>query len=260
VIEGTAGRRGDARLALTAGLAIVLAYLGLAAWSGALSPLARSPLLDGLGPLNYRWVSPPPELASTNQPPSSGRFDLPLGEDGVGTQVVFTSDSQVTIVVDDGSIGPARGEDSAQLLVDPIDPAGLAPPPGDLVAFGNAYSIAATYRPSRDEVRGLDRPIQAILLYPATSTLHATSHDMLFSADGEAWETLETVDSPGQQQAQADVPDLGYVMVAGVPAPPSPSPAAAGSGGTPSLAVALLVAAGVVLLIGVGLLIRGRSR
>lgn len=249
-----------ARAALVAGVAVIVAYTALAAWSGSLSPLARGPLLDGLGPLNYRWVSPPPELEATNQAPSSGRFDLPLLEGGVGTQVVFTSDSQVTVVIDDGSIGTAPNQRSVELLVEPVDPAELAPPGGDLAAFGNAVRFSATYRPSRDRIGDLDRPIQVILVYPATSTLHANTHEMLFSRDGESWEALETTDSPGQQQAEATVPGLGYVVIAGVPAPPSPSPAGTEEGGTPPVAVALLVAAGVVFLIGVGLLLRGRAR
>jgi hypothetical protein len=160
-------------------------------------------------------------------------------------------------VIDDGSIGPAPKQRSVELLVEPVDPAELAPPGGDLASFGNAYRFGATYLPSGDPIRDLDRPIQVILVYPATSTLHATTHEMLFSRDGESWESLETTDSPGQQQAEAQVPGLGYVMIAGVPASPSPS---GGSGGTPPLAVALLVAAGVVFLIGIGLLIRGRAR
>lgn len=250
----------DRRRALIAGLTVIGAYVAGAAWSGSLSPLARGPLLDGLGPVNYRWVAPPPELASTNQPPSSGRFDLPLDEGGVGTQVAFTSDSQVTVVIDDGSIGPEPGQRSVQLLIEPLDPADLPPPGGDLAVFGNAYELSATFRPSGDRVRGLERPLKVVLTYPATSTLHANTHDLLFSRDGATWEPLETTDSPGQQQAEADVPDLGFVVVAGVPSPVSPSPAGTGSDGVPPLAVALLVAAGVVLLIGVGLLIRSRAR
>jgi hypothetical protein len=260
VTEDRGDHRDRRRPALIAGLAVVAAYAALAAWSGSLSPLARGPLLDGVGPVNYRWVAPPPELEATNQPPSSGRFRLPLGRQGVGTQVVFTSDSQVTVVIDEGSIGPAPRERIAELLVDPVDPAEIAPPGGDLAPFGNAYSFDARFRPSGDPVPGLDRPIQVILVYPATSTLHATSHDIMFSPDGETWEALETTDSPAQQQAQADVPGLGFVVVAGVPAPFTPGPGGGGGEGTPPVAIALLVAAGVVLLIGVGLLIRSRAR
>ncbi|MGZ8630999.1 MAG: hypothetical protein ACXWZF_08550 [Actinomycetota bacterium] len=253
--------RSEHRRAFAIGLGVVALYAGLAAWSGRLSPLARGPLLDGLGPLNYRWVSPPPELASTNQPPSAGRFDLPLRRDGLGSQVVFTSDSQVTVIVDEDSIGPAEGQRSVELTVDPLDPADLAPPGGDLSAFGNAYRLGATYRPSGDRIRKLGAPMTVILIYPATSTLHSSEHEMLWSANGHAWEALETNDSPGQQQAEAPVPGLGYVLIAGVPSPsPTPGPAIADERGAPPVAVALLVAAGVVLLIGIGLLIRGRSR
>lgn len=259
----TRGGRSERRRTLAIGLGVVALYAGLAAWSGSLSPLARGPMLDGLGPLNYRWVSPPPELASTNQPPSAGRFDLPLGPDGLGTQVVFTSDSQVTVVVDEGSIGAAEGQRSVELTVDPIDPADLAPPEGELAAFGNAYRLGATYRPSGDRIRTLGAPLRVILVYPATADLHANDHEVLWSANGRAWEPLETTDSPAQQQAEAQVPAMGYVLVAGVPSP-SPAPttpgAATGAGGAFQVAVGLLVAAGVVLLIGIGLLIRGRSR
>lgn len=250
----------EARRAFIAGLLVIAAYAALAAWSGALSPLARGPLLDGLGPVNYRWVAPPLELEATNQKPSPGRFHLPLERNGVGTQVVFTQDSQVTVVIEEGSIEPAKGQDSVQLLVAPVDPAELAPPGGDLAVFGNAYELSATYRPSRDRVGAFERPIQVILVYPATSTLHTNSHEILYSPDGEAWEPLETTDSVGQQQAETEVSGPGYVVVAGVPAQVSPSPASgSGSGGMPPVAVALLVGAGVVLVIGIGLLIRGRA-
>jgi hypothetical protein len=49
------------------GLAAAATFV-LGAWmSGALSPLARRPILDGAATLPYRWVSPPPDLASTNK-------------------------------------------------------------------------------------------------------------------------------------------------------------------------------------------------
>jgi hypothetical protein len=255
--ETTPGR--ERRRAIAAGVAAVAAYAALAAWSGALSPLARGPLLDGLAPVNYRWVSPPPELAATNRPPSSGRFTLPLGKGGVGTQVVFTDDSQVTVVVDDGSIGPMAGQRSVELLVEPVDPADLGELDGELAAFGNAYRFSASFRPSGEPVRRLDRPLQVVLVYPATTTLHATSHDVMFSPNGERWKPLETTDSPAQQQAQGDLPAFGYIVVAAEPTPfPTVAPAP-GGGGTPPVAIALLVAAGVVLLLGIGLFVRSRG-
>jgi hypothetical protein len=252
-------RRRAARSAVASGLVVVAVYAALAAWSGALSPLGRGPLLDGLGPTNYRWVSPPPELEATNQKPSEGRFDLPLDRQGVGTQVAFTADSQVTVVVDEASIGPAPRQRSVGLQIDPGDPSELPPPGGELAFFGNAYELTARYRPSGDPIERFDRPLTVVLVYPATSTLHANAHEMLYSADGESWTPLETTDSPGQQQAEAEVPGAGFVIVAGVPSAPTPSAAGATGGGTPPLAIALLVGAGVVLLVGIGLLIRGRA-
>ena len=253
-----AERNPTPRRALGLGVLAVIAYAALAVWSGAITPLASGPLLDGLGPVNYRWVAPPPELESTNQAPSAGRFDLELTAQGVGTQVVFTSDSQVTVVVDEGSIGPDADAASVELRVDPVDPAELGAPGDGLEPFGNAVRFNAMYRPSGDGVRDLDRPIRVILAYPVTSTLHADRAVMLFSRDGESWEALETTNSPAQQQAEAKVPDLGYVVIAGVAAKASPSPAST-EGGTPPLAVALLVAAGVVFIIGLGLLIKSRT-
>ncbi len=251
----------EGRRALVAGLAVVAGYAVLAAWSSSLSPLARGPLLDGTAPVNYRWVSPPPELASTNQPPSTGRFDLPLREAGVGTQVLFTDDNQVTVVVEGGAIGPSPGERSVRLVVEPVDPATLAPPGDGLAAFGNAYRLTASFQPSGNRIETFDRPIQTIVVYPATSSLHANAHDVLYSRDGGAWSPLDTNDSPGQQQAEARLPGPGYLLVAGVPVAASPgSGAVDGGSAPPPLAVALLVAAGVALVIGLGLLIRGRAR
>jgi hypothetical protein len=254
-----AGANRALRRALGLGLIAVVAYAAFAAWSGSLTPLARGPLLDGLGPANYRWVTPPPELETTNQAPSAGRFNLELTAQGVGTEVVFTSDSQVTVVIDEGSIGPTPNARSVELRVEPVDPADLGAPGEGLEPFGNAYRLSASYTPSRDPVQGLDRPLQVILVYPATSTLHANTHDLLHSTDGDTWQVLETTDAPGSQQAEAQVPDFGYVMVAGVPSPVTASPSPGAGGGTPPIAVALLVAAGVVLVIGLGLLIRSRN-
>ena len=65
------------RRALAAGLVALALYASGAALSGHLSPLARRPLLDGLAPPTpYRWVEPPVELVTSNEPPSSGRFKI----------------------------------------------------------------------------------------------------------------------------------------------------------------------------------------
>jgi hypothetical protein len=249
-----ASRRG-----LAAGLALVAAWAALAAWSGRLTPLARLPLLDGLGPAApYRWVSPPPDLAADNQPPSAGEFTLQLVPDGVLGQVALTSDGQVTVIVSDGAIGPHRGDSTVRLNVEPLDPGTLPPPGHGLVTFGNAYRLTATYEPSGTPVRGLEGEIDLILLYPVTPNVHAASHEMLRSASGEAWTSLKSTDSVAQQQVQARIPGLGTFVVGGVPAPSPAAPADTGGGGSQTTATVLLILAGCVLLVGIGFLVRSR--
>ncbi len=209
--------------------------------------------------MEYRWVSPPQELEAANQQPSSGRFVLPLDEDGVDKQVVFTSDGQITVFVDDGTFGPAKDERAVRLLVEPVDPSGLSPPGGELEVFGNAYELTASLHPSNDRIGALERPIQVLLAYPSTSTLHADAHTLLYSPDGTSWQPLDTTDSPGQQQAEADMPGLGFLIVAGEPEHHAEDPSVSAIGGTPPMTVALLVAAGIGLLVGLALLIRSRA-
>ena len=251
--------RPPARRALASGLVVVALWAALAAWSGRISPLARLPLLDGLGPAApYRWVNPPPDLASGNQPPSAGEFTLELDRGGVRGQVLITSDNQVTVIVSDGAIAPRAGETTVKLTVEPLDAATLPAPTGGLETFGNAYGLKATYEPSGTPVTELDGEIDLILLYPVTPNVHAASHTMLRSATGASWKDLETTDSVAQQQVQAKIPNLGTFVVAGVPAPSPVAPAESGGGGSNTTAVVLLVLAGCGLLVGIGLLLRGR--
>ena len=250
---------GSSRRALASGLALVVVWSVLAAWSGHLSPLARLPLLDGLGPAApYRWVSPPPDLAADNQPPSSGEFTLELGDKGVRGQVLITSDNQVTVIVADGAIAPREGETGVRLTVEPLDPGALPAPGGGLVTFGNAYALRASYEPSGTPVKELSGEIDLILLYPVTPDVHAATHELLRSATGTSWRALESTDSVAQQQAQARIPGLGTFVVAGVPAPSPIAPVETGGGGTNTTAIVLLVLAGCVLLVGIGFLLRSR--
>jgi hypothetical protein len=248
------------RRSLAIGVVLAALYAALAAWSGHLTPVARGPLLDGLVPVNYRWVVPPPELESINQQPSSGSFPLQLGPDGVTGQVVFTSDNQVTVIVAGGSIAAKPGQDQVKLDVLPLDPGLLGPVGGGLTEFGNAYQLRASYRPSGTKVQELLAPLDVILVYPTTAALHSNSHQLMYSADGTTWDAIESSDSSGQQNVEGNVPGFGYVVVAGTLSPSSPVPAGPlGTSTTSTAAIILLVVAGCVLLIGIGLLIRSRN-
>lgn len=251
---------------LAAGVAVIIVYAALAAWSGHLSPLARRPLLDGNPALPYRWVNPPPELAATNQPPESGEATLKLTPKGVRAQVVFTSDEQATVVVGEGVI-PAHGhDDRVEMKVVPMDPAPLEPPGDGLAFFGNAYRVTAIYEPSNTTVRKLatDTHLDVTLAYPATATLNAARHTLLYSRDaakdGVPWTSLESSDTPGLSQAEALAPGPGDVVVAGEPGTPIVTVAPGNTGGGSGiLRPALIVGAVCAFLIGIGFLLRSRS-
>ena len=243
---------------IVAGVAAVAAYAGLAALSGHLSPLARGPLLDGIGPPQpYRWVSPPPDLAEDNQVPSAGVFPVPLGPGGSEAQAFVTSDDQVTVVVPEGAFRKRPGQIEVTLTVEPVDPSTLSSPGDGVAAFGNAYRFSASYAPSGDPAT-LALPLDVTLLYPLTWDPHADLHQIFTSADGTAWVAQEGSDSLAQQQAEGPLPELGYAMAAGerqeVPVDP------ADDGGSSSIAIVLIVLAGCIGLVGIGLIVRGRGQ
>lgn len=242
-----------------AGLTIALAYVALAWLSGWLSPLARRPILDGLAPVApYRWVSPPPELAASNQPPASGTFEVPLRPSGSEPAVFITPDNQVTLVIDRNAF-PARGEDRVvRLSVTPLDPATLSSLPNRLSAFGNALELRATYEPSGRPVRHMRQPIDVFAVYPVTLELHATTHELLRSDEGATWTSLGSQDSAGLQQVTASVSEFGLLVVAGrlVPNPVVPAPP---QRDIDPVAIALLAGSAVALIVGLVLVLRGRN-
>ena len=142
-------RHPRSRLALLAGVGMVVLYLAGAAVSGRATILARRPLLDGLAPPTpYRWVSPPADLAAGNKPPASTRFTLELTADGSRLGAFSTGDGQINLVLSEGAVPARSGQTGVEVTVDPVDPATLGPVPSGLVSAGNAYRIQASYQPS----------------------------------------------------------------------------------------------------------------
>ena len=251
--------RHAARAASVIGVAIVAVYVGLAAVSGGLSPLARRPLLDGLTPSAYRWVNPPPDMAPTNVAPSVLTFSLPLTASGIKGFSEPSGDKQVIVIVSDGMIGPHGSDTTVRFDVTPLDPATLKPLGHKLAAFGNAYRIKATYMPSGAPVSTLTSALDVVLSYPITVSLNTTKHQMAFSPDGTSWSVRTGTEFLANQQVEAQVPGLGYVVVAGIPGPTpvTASPVPKG-GGANVVALGLIVAAGCALLVGLGLVLRNR--
>jgi hypothetical protein len=243
------------RLALAAGAVAAAAFVAGAALSGAMSPLARRPILDGTGPPPpYNYVSPPPGAQST-QRPSSGTFQLDFVAGRSQQATPFTSDVQLTLVAERGMIEADRGDTGAKLQVEPLDPATVGPIGGGLEAQGNVYRIRATLEPSAEPVRRFAVPSSVILVYPAQPGVHRT-HEVLFSPDGRQWTPLETTDAPSYQQASARIDRPGYVVVAAPAADGGGAPSTTGGGS--SVVVWVVVAS--IVLIGLGLATRFLSR
>jgi hypothetical protein len=207
------------RKAIVTGLVCVTVYATSALLSGHLSPLAKGPLLDGIGPPQpYRWVNPPPDLAATNQPPSSGVFHVPLKVGGSAQTAFVTSDNQVTVIVPEGAFAARPGQIEVILKVDPIDPATLSSPGKGLTVFGNAYRFAATYQPSGDRAT-LESPLDVIMLYPSTASLHASAHQLYVSPGGKEWTAQEGSDSLAAQQAEGALDALRPASDTAAPEP-----------------------------------------
>ena len=233
------------RVALLAGVGVLVLYLAGAAVSGRASILARRPVLDGLAPPTaYRWVKPPPELAAGNKPPASTRFTLQLTAGGSRLGAFSTTDGQVNLVLSEGAVPPRAGQTGVEVTVDPVDPATLGPVPAGLVGAGNAYRIQASYRPSGRKVETLAGQSSVGLVYPllTTAVANPAGHQVLSSADGRTWEALPSTDVPGVHQVSARLTRTGFVLV-GVP------PAAGGGSGGDSRTRILLLASGVAVLI-----------
>jgi hypothetical protein len=248
-------RRRARRRALATGLCVAAAYVLAVAGGSWLHIGAGAPLLDGTFPAPpYRWVSPPPALASANRPPEAQRFTITMGKRGSDPQVISTSDLQATIVLGPVAIPLHPGSATAQLEVTPLAPSAVGPLPAGLVVAGNVYHFVATYE-GDGPVGPLRRPAPVTLSYPAIPipTGRHVPHKFEWSADGHTWKVLATRDNAQGQLAEALVESFGYVAV-GIPAGvadglvPSPQAGASGSGSSGSKTLPILAVAGAVLL------------
>jgi hypothetical protein len=237
-----------AKVAVSGG-AVVALYLAGALVSAHLSPFARRPLLDGLAPVApYRWASPPPSVASTNKPPTPGRFTLPFSRGHLRGGAFATPDVQVTLIVPSDALAPMPGQRSIELTVDPIAPSSVAPPPRSLVILGNVVRIRATYQPSGDPASP-KKAIEVVLIYPFVPT-DSGQHVLVASPNGKSWKTVKATDHPASAQLIGSVRTLGDVAAAGTRlARVSPSSTATGPGSSTGIIVAIAVGAVLVLLL-----------
>jgi hypothetical protein len=237
-------RRG---LALATGLCVAVVYVSAAIWSGQLSPLARRPLLDGLAPPEpYRWVEPPPELASTNVAPTRQSFRIELQGTGSETTAITTDDAQVTMIFPERAFADAPQQRYVQVTIEPLGASEVGAPEPPTQIRGNAYLIEANYRPS-GALATLETSVQVVLVYPLVPNDHG-GHEVLVSADGEVWSAVVTNDLPSVLQADAQIESLEYVAIGGQPPSPTASPTDTG-GATRSNAAAVVISVAIGVLV-----------
>jgi hypothetical protein len=227
---------------LATGLGVAAVYVAVALWAGRAGPLYRRPILDGFGgtPPPYNWVSPPPSLASQNKKPASGTFDVALNpQTGSEATVLSTTDGQASLALNQGTILPRQGEDSAKVTITPLSPAGSGTPPGGLEIGGNVYRVQGTYQPSGDPITILGTGAQIVLAYPAEAGGNLGKHQLLTSTDGKRWTAEDAVDSHAQLLIQATVHSLGSFAV---------GRAAGGGGGSSLGAILIYVVLGLLIV------------
>jgi hypothetical protein len=237
------------RRAALFGLVAGLTYLALAALSAHLSPLARRPLLDGFAPPPpYRWAKPPPNLASINKPPLSGRYTVDLGGPTGGEGLFATKDSQASILLVGGSIAPPPSARSVQLTLEPRAPSAAVSLPRGVTISGNVYTIGATAEPTGRTITKLAKSAVVTLVYPAVAGPHRP-HRILGSTDGKHFAELPSTDSPVLQQITAHTKSFGSFAV-GVREAGRPAPAPTQGSHVPITAVVIAVAAVAAVIIG----------
>lgn len=167
------------------------------------------PVFDGFGPpAPYSWVSPPPRLAATNQPPLPGVGEVSL-EGAAQNFFVTTDDGQASL----GGLSDAFAHQSRQKAVQvnltPLDPQTLGPPPRGLRFDGNAYKVEAAYVPSGDPAE-FEGKVQMILRYPRRASV------VLMSTDS-GWQRLVSFVIRPSLQVYSEVSELGTFVAAGPP-------------------------------------------
>jgi hypothetical protein len=262
LMRATLSRRPASRpVRIGLGALVVLAYLCSALLSSRLSPLARHPLLDGTGTaLPYRYVSPPPNLASSNQQPAGVTKTVKLSQAG-GSGYVFTPDGQAAVIMGNRTfkdIPGAQGQTGVLMKIEPLNPATLGTLPTGKQASGNAYRVTATIQPSGTPITQFGAAVTITLIYPPVASAGVTPppRTIMWSKDGSSWTPLPTQDSHAGLQAATSTRRNGYFVVA---TPPLPA-ASTTTSHVRLLAIVVLIALAVFVVAGALYIVRTRRR
>jgi len=197
------------------------------------------PLFEGIGPAApYHWVDPPPEFAAGNITPQPVEIEIQLDDTGSRAAGPATTDGQLVLAMPGGAIAPHPPDTTARARLTPLAPDTVGAVPSGLRADGNVYRVELAYQDSGTAVVSLAKPGNVILVVPEPATA------ILFSADGETWQSLETQQVGGAAAttvgARLDGP--GYFLAAAPPAAPTEGPGGGGNDAGSVVAVAAITA------------------
>jgi hypothetical protein len=169
---------------------------------------------DGLPPPEgpYRYTSPPPTLASSNQPPLAGTLSLTARDGQVAPGGLQTADGQAALFWTPGALRTSPSGQGVTVTIEPV------PPPLPVPAYemrGNVYRFAAVEAPSGAPVT-VARPVHVTIRFPPGP------FERLQWFDGRAWHRLENLQLTGSY-ATAAIPGLGDVAATAALGSPRPT-------------------------------------
>ncbi|MDX6234080.1 MAG: hypothetical protein QOH68_3162, partial [Nocardioidaceae bacterium] len=181
----------------------------------------------------YRWVSPPPGAAKSNQSPLDRRAELPAVHDRLLATEVWTGDLQAVLALEEVGLRE-RPRTSVSVAITAVDPAELAVPPEGQFPEGNAYRLDLD-----DGGTPIDRidPAGRLIL-----TVPHPAATVLFSRDGTRWTVL--VAEPSDRDVTVGLERTGFYLAAADHA------VGAGGRGPGGLTVGLLLVLPAVALAG----------
>jgi hypothetical protein len=166
------------------------------------------PLFDGLGPPQpYRWVTPPPEVAATNEPATPGTGKVSLK--GPPQNFFVTTEDGQAAIAGLSTAWVREPRQSVTVNLTPLDPQDVGPPPRGLIFDGNAYQVEAVYTRSGDQAV-LEDKVQVILRYPRRA-------NVVLEATDSGWRRLESFVIRPSLQVYSEVEELGTFVAAGPP-------------------------------------------
>jgi hypothetical protein len=192
-----------------AGLAAATLYLVAALVTIGTNGHRLRPIYEGIGPAApYNWVNPPAAFKASNTRPGPVTESVDLAGAGSPAAVVTSGDGQLVISVPAGALPVSPADRSIFFSIKPLDPAKLGALPVGLFSDGNAYQLTAVVRPSGRTIDSTSKPMDAVIVTPATS-IH-----LLQSSDGRSWAPIPDHHIPKQAAVSATVTKFGYLLAA----------------------------------------------